>query len=90
MPTPFATPYTGALSVVAGMVTAGGKPVRGAAAVVNRGRTVRVLPAETIRAVNTAFGLLGKPYGVSATGPERYGCLGVAQVGRNETGLPTV
>jgi hypothetical protein len=55
-----------------------GKPVPGAAAVVDGGRTVRVLPAETIRAVNTAFSLLGKPYGVSATGPERYGCLGVA------------
>ena len=56
-----------------------GKPVPGAAAVVDGGRTVRVLPAETIRAVNTAFSLLGKPYGVSATGPERFGCLGAAQ-----------
>jgi murein DD-endopeptidase MepM/ murein hydrolase activator NlpD len=56
-----------------------GKPVRGAAAVVDGGRTVRVLPAETIRAVNTAFSLLGKPYGVGATGPDSYGCLGAAR-----------
>jgi murein DD-endopeptidase MepM/ murein hydrolase activator NlpD len=66
----------------AGMLplTAGGKPVAGAASVVQGGRTVRVLPAETIRAVNRAFSLLGKPYGVAATGPAKYGCLGAARV----------
>ena len=37
-------------------------------------------PAETIRAVNQAFSLLGKPYGVAATGPDKYGCLGAARV----------
>ena len=57
-----------------------GRPVSGAAAVVDGGRTVRVLPAETIRAVNQAFSLLGKPYGVAATGPDKYGCLGAARV----------
>jgi len=57
-----------------------GRPVAGAAAVVDGGRTVRVLPAETIRAVNQAFALLGKPYGVAATGPDKYGCLGAARI----------
>ena len=37
-------------------------------------------PTETIRAVNKAFSLLGKPYGVAATGPDQYGCLGAARV----------
>jgi murein DD-endopeptidase MepM/ murein hydrolase activator NlpD len=59
---------------------AGGQSVAGAASVVDGGRTVRVLPAETIRAVNQAFTLLGKPYGVGATGPDKYGCLGAARV----------
>jgi murein DD-endopeptidase MepM/ murein hydrolase activator NlpD len=61
-------------------LTAAGRPVRGAASAVHGSRTVRVLPAETIRAVNKAFSLLGKPYGVAATGPDRYGCLGAARV----------
>ncbi|ADB32630.1 Peptidase M23 [Kribbella flavida DSM 17836] len=60
-------------------LTAAGKPVPGAASVVDGGRAVRVLPAETIHAVNQAFALLGKPYGVAATGPEKYGCLGAAR-----------
>ncbi|HWD82376.1 MAG TPA: peptidoglycan DD-metalloendopeptidase family protein, partial [Kribbella sp.] len=55
-----------------------GKAVAGAAAVVD-GRVVRVLSAETIRAVNQAFSLVGKPYGVGATGPAEYGCLGAAR-----------
>jgi murein DD-endopeptidase MepM/ murein hydrolase activator NlpD len=57
-----------------------GKAVAGAAAVVDKGRVVRVLSAETIRAVNQAFSLVGKPYGVAATGPDKYGCLGAARV----------
>ena len=61
-------------------LTAGGQTVAGAASVVDGGRTVRVLPAETIRAVNQAFALLDKPYGVAATGPDKYGCLGAARV----------
>jgi murein DD-endopeptidase MepM/ murein hydrolase activator NlpD len=56
-----------------------GQPVAGTAAVVSGGRAVRVLPAETIRAVNQAFSLMGKPYGVGATGPDKYGCLGAAR-----------
>jgi murein DD-endopeptidase MepM/ murein hydrolase activator NlpD len=56
-----------------------GKAVAGAAAVVDDGRVVRVLSAETIRAVNQAFSLVGKPYGVGATGPDSYGCLGAAR-----------
>jgi len=61
-------------------LTAAGAPVAGAASIVNGGQTIRVLPAETIRAVNQAFSLLGKPYGVAATGPDKYGCLGAARV----------
>jgi Peptidase family M23/D-alanyl-D-alanine carboxypeptidase len=56
-----------------------GTVVRGAAQVSHAGRPIRVLPAESIRAVNTAFGLLGKAYGVAATGPNAYGCLGAAR-----------
>lgn len=55
------------------------QPVPGAAAVANGGRAVRVLSAETIRAVNQAFSLMGKPYGVGDTGPDKYGCLGAAR-----------
>jgi len=55
------------------------QPVPGAAAVASGGRAIRVLSAETIRAVNQAFSLMGKPYGVSATGPDKYGCLGAAR-----------
>jgi len=61
-------------------LTTRGAPLAGVASVVNGGRTVRVLSAETIRAVNQAFSLLGKPYGVAATGPDKYGCLGAARV----------
>jgi murein DD-endopeptidase MepM/ murein hydrolase activator NlpD len=56
-----------------------GQPVPGAAAVASAGRALRVLPAETIRAVNQAFSLMGKPYGVGGTGPDKYGCLGAAR-----------
>ncbi|GAA1570525.1 hypothetical protein GCM10009789_25060 [Kribbella sancticallisti] len=56
-----------------------GQPVAGAASVVSGTRAVRVLPAETIRAVNQAFSLLGKPYGIAGTGPDKYGCLGAAR-----------
>ena len=61
-------------------LTRRGASVAGVATVVDGGRTVRVLSAETIRAVNQAFSLLGKPYGVAATGPDKYGCLGAARV----------
>lgn len=61
-------------------LTSRGAPVAGAAAVAVGGRSVRVLSAETIRAVNQAFSLVGKPYGVAATGPDKYGCLGAARV----------
>jgi murein DD-endopeptidase MepM/ murein hydrolase activator NlpD len=57
-----------------------GKAVGGVAQVRAGSRTLRVLPAETVRAVNKAFGLLGTPYGVAETGPDRYGCLGAARV----------
>jgi murein DD-endopeptidase MepM/ murein hydrolase activator NlpD len=56
-----------------------GHAVRGAAQATSAGRPVRVLSAESMRAVSSAFGLLGKPYGVAATGPAEYGCLGAAR-----------
>lgn len=55
------------------------QPVPGTAAIASGGRAIRVLSAETIRAVNQAFSLMGKPYGVGATGPAKYGCLGAAR-----------
>ncbi len=61
-------------------LTRRGAAVPGVASVSVAGRTVRVMSAETIRAVNQAFSLVGKPYGVAATGPDTYGCLGAARV----------
>ncbi|TDW91957.1 peptidoglycan DD-metalloendopeptidase family protein [Kribbella sp. VKM Ac-2566] len=61
-------------------LTRRGAAVPGVASVSVAGRTVRVMSAETIRAVNQAFSLVGKPYGVAATGPDKYGCLGAARV----------
>ncbi|WP_328999839.1 peptidoglycan DD-metalloendopeptidase family protein [Kribbella sp. NBC_00709] len=61
-------------------LTRRGAAVPGVASVAVAGRTVRVMSAETIRAVNQAFSLVGKPYGVAATGPDKYGCLGAARV----------
>lgn len=55
------------------------QPVAGTAAVTSGNSAVRVLSAETIRAVNQAFSLLGKPYGLAGTGPDKYGCLGAAR-----------
>src|SRR5262245_29054434 len=55
------------------------KVVRGAAQASRAGSPIRVLSAEAIHAVNAAFGLLGKDYGVAATGPDKYGCLGAAR-----------
>lgn len=56
-----------------------GKTIAGTAQTARSGRAVRVLSAETIRAVNRAFGLLGHPYGAGATGPAAFGCLGAAR-----------
>jgi hypothetical protein len=61
VPTPFATPYTGVLSVVTGMVTAGGKPVPGARVMVypsnsfNHGPTP--MPPESAEATTDDRGL---------------------------------
>jgi murein DD-endopeptidase MepM/ murein hydrolase activator NlpD len=61
-------------------LTRRGAVVPGVASATSAGRTVKVMSAETIRAVNQAFSLVGKPYGVAATGPDKYGCLGAARV----------
>jgi hypothetical protein len=78
---PAASAITNPAKLPAGLrpLIKGGKAVAGAAAVVDGVRVVRVLSAETIRAVNQAFSLVGKPYGVGASGPNKYGCLGAAR-----------
>ncbi|WP_405058809.1 peptidoglycan DD-metalloendopeptidase family protein [Kribbella sp. NBC_01505] len=65
-----------ALPAGLGQLVAGGQPVPGAATVTVAGKTLRVLSAETIRAVNQAFNLVGRAYAIDATGPDQYGCLG--------------
>ena len=43
------------------------------------GRTVPVLPAETVAAVSGAFAQLGKPYVMGNAGPETFDCLGLTR-----------
>ncbi|WP_369131871.1 D-alanyl-D-alanine carboxypeptidase family protein [Modestobacter sp. I12A-02662] len=57
---------------------ASGATVPGVAATYAAGRTVTVLPAETIAAVSAAFAQLGKPYVPGQAGPDGYGCGGFA------------
>ncbi|WP_328994235.1 peptidoglycan DD-metalloendopeptidase family protein [Kribbella sp. NBC_01245] len=67
-----------------------GAVIRGAASVVDGGRTIRVLPAETIKAVTAAFGIVAKKYGVSGTGPGSFGCLGATRTAwKSYTALPS-
>ena len=55
------------------------QPVAGVASVKFRGRTVPVLPAETVAAVSGAFAQLGKPYVMGNAGPETFDCSGLAR-----------
>ncbi|MFC0625743.1 peptidoglycan DD-metalloendopeptidase family protein [Kribbella deserti] len=67
-----------------------GAVIRGAASVVDGGRTIRVLPAETIRAVTAAFGTVAKKYAVAGTGPGSFGCLGATRAAwKSYTALPS-
>lgn len=52
-------------------------PVPGVAAVTFKGRTVTVLPKETIAAVSRAFAAIGKPYVAGNAGPATYDCTGL-------------
>ena len=58
---------------------AGKRPIDGVAAVKYRGRTVPVLPAETVAAVSAAFAHLGKPYVAGRSGPETFDCSGLTR-----------
>ena len=55
------------------------QPVAGVASVRFRGRTVPVLPAETVAAVSGAFAQLGKPYVMGNAGPETFDCSGLTR-----------
>ena len=53
------------------------KRVAGVASVRSHGRTVPVLPAETVDAVSRAFADLGRPYVSGKSGPDTYDCSGL-------------
>lgn len=53
------------------------KPVPGVAAKPFGGKTLTVLPKETIAAVSRAFAAMGKPYVAGNSGPETYDCTGL-------------
>ena len=67
-----------------------GWPIPGAARVQRReGPSVLVLPAETVRAVSAAFGLLGqRPPGGGSPGPESCAALATAAYGATDVDLP--
>ncbi len=53
--------------------------VAGVASIRFRGKTVPVLPAETVAAVSGAFAQLGKPYVMGNAGPETFDCSGLTR-----------
>jgi cell wall-associated NlpC family hydrolase len=55
---------------------AAGTPLPGVAAGYVGGRTVTVLPAETVAAVSAGFAQLGRPYLAGQNGPDGYDCGG--------------
>lgn len=67
-----------------------GWPIPGVARVQRReGPSVLVLPAETVRAVSEAFGLLGqRPPGGGSPGPESCAALATAAYGATDVDLP--
>lgn len=60
------------------VLAANDKPVKGVAAVRYKGESVTVLPRETVKAVEYAFGQLGKPFVDGSAGPETFDCTGLA------------
>jgi cell wall-associated NlpC family hydrolase len=68
-----------------------GARVPGVAAAYVGGRTVTVLPAETVAAVSAGFSQLGKPYLAAQSGPDGYDCGGFASAAwaGGGVGLPT-
>jgi cell wall-associated NlpC family hydrolase len=66
---------------------AAGTPVAGVATAFTGGRTLTVLPAETVAAVSAGFSQLGKPYLVDQNGPDGYGCGGFTSTAWTAAGL---
>jgi peptidoglycan DL-endopeptidase CwlO len=66
---------------------AAGTPIPGAATAFTGGRTLTVLPAETVAAVSAAFSQLGKPYLAGQSGPDGYGCGGLTSMAWTEAGI---
>jgi cell wall-associated NlpC family hydrolase len=64
-----------------------GTPVPGVATTFAGGRTLTVLPAETIAAVSAAFSQLGKPYLAGQNGPDGYGCGGLTSTAWTAAGI---
>jgi cell wall-associated NlpC family hydrolase len=66
---------------------AAGTPIAGVASAFAGGRTLTVLPAETVAAVSAAFAQLGKPYLTGQTGPDGYDCGGLTSTAWTEAGI---
>ncbi|MGY5884472.1 NlpC/P60 family protein [Modestobacter lacusdianchii] len=72
---------------LAALRDAAGDPVPGVATTYAAGRTLTVLPAETVAAVSAAFAQLGKPYLADRTGPDGYGCAGLVAAAWTQGGV---
>jgi cell wall-associated NlpC family hydrolase len=66
---------------------ASGSAVPGVAATYAAGRTVTVLPAETVAAVSAGFALLGKPYLAGQNGPDGFDCGGFTSTAWTSAGI---
>jgi cell wall-associated NlpC family hydrolase len=64
-----------------------GTPVLGVASRFAAGRTLTVLPAETVAAVSAAFSPLGQPYLAGQNGPDGYGCGGLTSTAWTAAGI---
>ena len=64
-----------------------GTPVPGVATTFAAGRTLTVLPAETIAAVSGAFAQLGRPYLAGQDGPDGYSCGGLTSTAWTGAGI---
>ena len=65
-----------------------GAPVPGVATTYVAGRTLTVLPAETVAAVSAAFAQLGRPYLPGQSGPDGYDCGGLTSTAWTQAGTP--
>jgi peptidoglycan DL-endopeptidase CwlO len=72
---------------LAALRDATGEPVPGMATTFAGGRTVTVLPAETVAAVSAAFSQLGKPYLAGQSGPDGYSCGGLVATAWTQGGV---